>query len=140
MHKRGSNLPNKNSVVLFDGFCNLCNGSVQFILKRDRKEHFRYASLSWPIAEEIIKGFPDLGKVDSILLYQDGELFIKSSAILRIASHFGGLWPMMKVFLIVPPFIRDAVYDWIARNRYKWFGKKPTCMIPEKRVDHLFLR
>ncbi|MEM9050601.1 MAG: DCC1-like thiol-disulfide oxidoreductase family protein [Bacteroidota bacterium] len=140
MHKSGSHLPNENGVVLFDGYCNLCNGAVQFILKRDRKEHFRFASLSWPITQEIMQQFPEVSEVDSILLYEDQKLLIKSSAALRIAGHLGGLWPLLKVFLIVPPFIRDAVYDWIARNRYKWFGKKPTCMIPEKRVDHLFLK
>lgn len=139
MQKGLPNFPEGKSLILFDGYCNLCNGSVQFVIKRDPKEHFRFSSLSWPPAQTLLEKYPEFGNVDSILLFEGDELFQKSTAALKIAGRLGGLWPLMKVFFIVPQFIRDAVYDFIARNRYRWFGRKDTCMIPEKKVGHLFL-
>ncbi len=132
-------IPKEKTLVLFDGYCNLCNGAVQFILKRDKKEQFYFASLSWPIAGKLLGDFPKYKDVDSILVYRKGKVFDKSSAALKIAAHLGALWPLMGLFWIVPKFIRDAVYDFIARNRYKWFGKKDTCMMPEKDVSYRFL-
>jgi predicted DCC family thiol-disulfide oxidoreductase YuxK len=87
----------------------------------------------------LLRENPKYADVDSILLYENGKIYAKSSAALRIAGKLRGAWPAFKLFLILPAFIRDAVYDWIARNRYRWFGKKETCMMPEKKVDHLFL-
>jgi predicted DCC family thiol-disulfide oxidoreductase YuxK len=139
MQKGSSELPEGKGLILFDGYCNLCNGSVQFIIKRDPGEYFRFSSLSWPPAAKVLQENPSFQQVDSILLYEDGELYEKSTAALKIAGRLSGLWPILKVFLIVPRFIRDAVYDFIARKRYRWFGKRDTCMMPDKRVDHLFL-
>lgn len=132
-------IPEGKFLVLFDGYCNLCNGAVQFIMKRDKKEQFYFASLSWPIAKNVLADFPEFSEVDSILVYKDGKLYDQSSAALKIAAKLGALWPLMGVFWIVPKFIRDGVYAFIARNRYKWFGKKDTCMIPERDVSYRFL-
>lgn len=132
-------IPEGKTLVLFDGFCNLCNAAVGFILKRDKKETFYFASLSWPIADEIRDDFPKFEGVDSILVYQKGKIFDQSSAALKITAGLGGLWPLMGVFWIIPKFIRDVVYRFIARNRYKWFGKKDACMIPEKDVSYRFV-
>ncbi len=132
-------IPEGKTLVLFDGYCNLCNGAVQFILKRDKKERFYFASLSWPIADEVLANFPKLQNVDSILVYRDGKIYDQSSAALKIAAGLGALWPLMGVFWIIPKFIRDVVYAFIARNRYKWFGKKDTCMMPDKDVSYRFL-
>ncbi len=139
MQKGLLEVPKGKGLILFDGYCNLCNGAVQFVIKRDPKEHFRFSSLSWPPAQSLLKKYPEFGEVDSILLFEDGELYQKSTAALKIAGRLSGLWPLMKVFFIVPRFLRDLVYDFIARNRYRWFGKKDTCMMPEKKVDHLFI-
>jgi predicted DCC family thiol-disulfide oxidoreductase YuxK len=139
MQKGLSEVPKGKGLILFDGYCNLCNGAVQFIIKRDPKEHFRFSSLSWPPAQTLLEKHREFGEVDSILLFEDGELYQKSTAALKIAGRLSGLWPLMKVFFIVPRFLRDLVYDFIARNRYRWFGKKDTCMMPEKKVDHLFI-
>ncbi|MFT6996495.1 MAG: putative DCC family thiol-disulfide oxidoreductase YuxK [Cryomorphaceae bacterium] len=139
MQKGLPNLPEGKGLVLFDGYCNLCNGAVQFIIKRDPKEHFRFSSLSWPPAKSLLQKNPEFGEVDSILLFENGELFQKSTAALKIAGKLGGLWPVLKIFFVVPRFLRDPIYDFIARNRYKWFGKKDICMMPDKKVDHLFL-
>lgn len=125
---------------MFDGYCNLCNGAVQFILKRDKKEEFYFASLSWPIANAILADFPNLKDVDSILVYQNGKIYDHSSGALKLAAGMGGLWPMMGVFWIIPKFIRDAIYRYIAKNRYKWFGKKDACMIPDRDVSYRFVR
>ena len=131
--------PKENYIVLFDGTCNLCNSAVQFIIPRDKKEKFRYASLQWESAKKYISRFPQLVNEDSIILYHNNKVWTKSSAALRIAMQLKGFWPMLVAFLIVPKFIRDGIYKWIASNRYKWFGKKDQCMIPEKNIQHLFL-
>lgn len=132
-------LPDGKALVLFDGYCNLCNGAVQFILKRDKKNHFYFASLSWPVAEPILNTSEKLKDVDSILLWDGKNTFTKSSAALKISSRLGSLWPLMNVFWILPKWLRDPVYDFIARNRYKWFGKRDTCMLPSPEVSARFL-
>ncbi|NEN24339.1 DUF393 domain-containing protein [Cryomorpha ignava] len=135
-----SSIPEGKTLVLFDGYCNLCNGAVQFILKRDKKEEFYFASLSWPIADEILTEYPQYKNVDSILVYREGKVYDQSSGALKIAAGMGSLWPLMGVFWIIPKFIRDAVYRFIAKNRYRWFGKKDACMIPDKPVSHRFVK
>ncbi len=139
MNRRLQSIPEEKIIVLFDGYCNLCNGAVQFIIKRDPKETFLFAALSWPIGEEAKSTSPELTSVDSILVYRNGKLHAHSSAALIIAGKLNGLWPLCGVFYIVPRFIRDAVYRWVARNRYSWFGKKNTCMIPDRDLSYKFL-
>lgn len=129
------------SVVLFDGECNLCDGSVQFILKRDRRKQFRFAPLQSAAAvrlapEDAVTG-DDAPK--SIILVENGKIYRESSAALRIARQLDGLWSLLAVFLIVPPFIRNIVYRWIARNRYRWFGKKESCLFPTGELRERFL-
>lgn len=132
-------IPAGKTLLLFDGYCNLCNGAVQFILKRDKKKQFYFAGLSWPAGEEIIRLFPKFKDADSILVFENGKIFDQSSAALKIAGRLGGLWPLLGVFWIVPRFLRDAIYSFIARHRYKWFGKKESCMIPDADVKGRFL-
>lgn len=133
-------IPAGKTLLLFDGYCNLCNGAVQFILKRDKKKQFFFAGLSWPAGVEIIRRFPKFKDADSILVFENGKVFDQSSAALKVAGRLGGLWPLMGIFWIVPRFLRDAVYSFIARNRYKWFGKSESCMIPDSDVKGRFLR
>jgi len=132
-------LPEGKDLVLFDGYCNLCNDSVRFIIKRDPKERFRFSGLSWKPARELLDDPAKHTDSDSILLYRGGKLYEKSTAALKIATRLKGLWPVFGVFLVLPRFLRDAVYDFVARHRYRWFGKRETCMMPDKKVDHLFL-
>lgn len=126
-------LPTGKYLVLFDGYCNLCTGSVRFILKRERGAEFYFASLDSEAAREVLAdrngsdGKPpsdDSIPGESLLLYRDGKVYDRSSAALRIAGKLRGLWPAAMVFLVVPKFLRDAVYKWVARNRYDWFGKR----------------
>lgn len=131
--------PKDKGLILFDGVCNLCNTSVQKVLKNDKKGHFYFASLTWPIAEQVRRGFPKMGETDSILLYQNERLYNQSTAALKIAAKMDGLWPLMGVFWIVPKPVRDVVYQWVARNRYKWFGKKDYCMMPSPETAGRFV-
>lgn len=123
-------------IVLFDGVCNLCNGAVQFIIARDKHQDFRFASLQSTFGQQYQE---QVGEVDSILLVEEGQVYQKSTAALRIARKLNGLWPMLFVFIIIPPFLRDFIYDIIARNRYRWFGKKESCWLPTPDLKALFL-
>lgn len=118
-------------IILFDGVCNLCNSSVQFVIKRDKKEQFLFASLQSDYAKENLpKELSSNSALQSIVLKEKDTIKTKSSAALAIAKRLSGLWSMLYIFIIVPKFLRDWVYDIIAKNRYKWFGKKDQCMIP----------
>jgi predicted DCC family thiol-disulfide oxidoreductase YuxK len=139
MNQRLQSIPEGKILVLFDGYCNLCNGAVQFIIRRDPKEKFLFAALSWTIGEEAKNTNPGFSAADSIMVYRNGKLYAHSSAALIIAGQLKGLWPLCGVFWIVPGIIRDAVYKWVARNRYRWFGKKDTCMIPDRDLSYRFL-
>jgi len=128
-------------IILFDGVCNLCNGAVQFIIKRDRKDIFRYAALQSETGKKLIaeRGI-DTSKIDSIILIEPGvAYFTKSDAALYIGRNFGGLWKALVVFTWLPKSFRDFVYDIIAKNRYKWFGRKDACMIPTPELQAKFL-
>ena len=125
---------------MFDGVCNLCNGAVTFTIKRDKKNVFRFAALQSEIGQQLISKFNiDTSKVDSIILIDDEKQYEKSSAALHIAKQLSGAYPLLFGFMIVPKFIRNAVYDYIAKNRYNWFGKKEICMIPTAELKAKFL-
>jgi predicted DCC family thiol-disulfide oxidoreductase YuxK len=133
-------MENDKSLILFDGVCNLCDSSVQFILLRDKKDRFRFASLQSDYGQNILKqhNLPT-EKFNSLALIENGKLFQRSTGALRIARRLKGAWPMLFAFIIVPPFIRNFVYDFIARNRYRWFGKKESCMMPRPEWKQKFL-
>lgn len=127
-------------IILFDGVCNLCNGSVVFMIKRDKKDVLRYAALQTEVGQKLVDQYNiDTKKIDSIILIENNTYFYKSTAALKIARHLNGAYPLLTVFLILPAFMRDWVYDIIARNRYKWFGKKESCMIPTPELKSKFL-
>jgi len=129
-----------HKIILFDGVCNLCNGAVTFIIKRDKKDVFKFAALQSEIGQELISKFNiDTEKVDSIILIDGEKYYSKSSAALRISKDLSGAYPLLFGFMVVPKFIRNSVYDYIAKNRYKWFGKKESCMIPTSELKAKFL-
>ena len=134
-------LPENKKLILFDGVCNLCNSSIQYVLKYDKKDIFMFAPLQGSVAQQIIQQYQiDTDKTDSILLYSpDNGVVYKSTAALKVASHLGFPRNVLSVFLIVPAFIRNWVYDYIARNRYRWYGKKDECMIPTPELKSKFL-
>lgn len=130
----------EHSLVLFDGFCNLCNASVQAIIKRDQAGIHHFASLESSVAKQILGNFPDVPQdIDSIVLICDQEIFYKSDAVLQIAKSLGGMTRFLYPLRRIPKPIRDRVYDWVARNRYDWFGKQETCMIPAVAIRSRFL-
>ncbi len=127
-------------IILFDGVCNLCNSAITFIIKRDKKDAFRFASLQSDLGSELLKKFHiDPVNTDSIVLISDRKAYIKSSAALHIAHDLNGAYSLLTGFLILPKFLRNGVYDFIARNRYRWFGKKESCMIPDPELKSKFL-
>jgi predicted DCC family thiol-disulfide oxidoreductase YuxK len=126
-------------IVLFDGVCNLCSGWVQLIIRNDTKDIFRFATLQSETGKKLLAN-SNLSEIpESVLVMENGKYYFHSSAALRISIHLKGLWKLMVVFYIFPPFIRDAIYNLIARNRYRWFGKKETCMAPDDNIKAKFL-
>jgi predicted DCC family thiol-disulfide oxidoreductase YuxK len=133
-------MEDNKSLLLFDGVCNLCNSSVQFILLRDKKDRFRFASLQSDYGQNLLRehNLPT-ESFNSLVLVENGKIYQKSTAALRIARKLKGLWPLLFAFIIIPPFIRNFVYDIIAKNRYRWFGKKEECMLPRPEWKQKFL-
>ncbi len=134
-------IPKNKQLLLFDGVCNFCNSSVLKVIKHDTNNVFLFASLQSEIGQQVVNHFSiDTTKVDSIILVSsDNEFHIKSTAGLKVISQFGGLWKLLLIFWIVPTPVRDAVYNYIAKNRYKWFGKKESCMIPSPEIKAKFI-
>lgn len=130
----------KNPVIFFDGVCNLCNGSVQFIIRNDKKGYFHFASLQSEEAEKILsKHDIKASESNTILLLKDGQILTKSDAALEIARDLDGGWKTLKVLKILPRSLRNWVYDLLARNRYTWFGRQDQCMIPDPSLTGRFL-
>lgn len=127
-------------IILFDGVCNLCNASVQYVIKHDSQHIFRFASLQSSFAQKILsKHNLPLNDYNSFILYSDNKIYTRSKAALIIAKKLKGVVKMLYAFIIVPKFIRDGVYNIIAKNRYKWFGKKNECWLPTPELKNLFL-
>lgn len=134
-------LPNDKKIILFDGVCNLCNSSVQYVIQRDKKDEFRFVALQSELGQKIIKhiGIAN-SNIDSIVLYLPGiAYYYKSSAVIEIAKSLQGFFNYGMLFRFLPNALRDVVYDYIARNRYKWYGKKESCMIPTPELKAKFL-
>jgi predicted DCC family thiol-disulfide oxidoreductase YuxK len=130
----------ENQVILFDGVCNFCNSSINFVIKHDKKGLFRFAPLQSATGNELLQRFNlSTTDFDSFVLIEGDKYYTKSTAALRVLKHLSFPYPLAAVFIIVPPFIRNAVYDFISRNRYKWFGKREVCMVPTKEVRGRFL-
>lgn len=128
------------AIILFDGVCRFCNSSVNFILRRDKQDRFRFAPLQSPEGKALLVEYGlDAEKMDSFVLIESNVAHQKSTAVLRTARKLGFPWSMAWVMMIVPKGWRDAGYNWLARNRYRWFGKKDQCMVPDEKVRKKFL-
>lgn len=128
------------TILLFDGYCNMCNSSVQFVLRHEKNSHLLFTSLQSEAGTELLKQYNiDPSKTDSFVLIENNKAYIKSSAALRTTKYLKGLYPILFGFIIVPPFIRNFVYDFIAKNRYKWYGKLDSCMMPDENLAKRFL-
>ena len=134
-------LPENKKIILFDGVCNLCETSVQFIIKHDPKDIFRFVSLQSDLGKKILDhiGIKN-SNLDSIILYEPGiAYYYKSTAALQIAKNLDGIWHYGTIFRIIPTGLRNYIYDFVAKNRYKWYGKKESCMIPTAELKSKFL-
>lgn len=132
-------IPLDKPILLFDGVCNLCNHSVQWTIRRDTKGLFLFTSLQSAAAAQLLERFDYDNNLDSVLLIQDEKLYAHSDVPLEVLWHLGGAWRIFYIFKIVPRPIRDFVYKWIAKNRYRWFGKKNACMIPTPDIQKRFI-
>ncbi|MCA6073821.1 thiol-disulfide oxidoreductase DCC family protein [Fulvivirga sedimenti] len=130
-------------IIFFDGVCNLCNGFVNFIIDRDTKGLFKFSSLQSDSARELLAPYPEIITGENpesvVLLTGDGRVLSESDAVLEIAGLMGGAWPTLKVFKVFPRGFRNAVYRWVARNRYRWFGKRDVCRLPTPELKERFI-
>ena len=127
-------------IVLFDGVCNLCNGAVKFAIKRDKKGVMRFASLQSELAGDLMRKYNiDENQLKTFIFIENDKAYTRSTAALKLAKNLGGLWPLFYIFIIIPKPIRDAVYAFISNNRYRWFGKQESCMIPTPEIRARFL-
>ncbi|MBU3743634.1 MAG: DUF393 domain-containing protein [Sediminibacterium sp.] len=117
-------------IILFDGVCNLCQFSVQFILKRDKQQQCYFIPLQSELAQSLIaESGSDIDSTRSMILIESGKWYFRSTAALRIARKLSGAWPLLYLLIVIPAFIRDWIYNWIANNRYRWWGKSESCWI-----------
>jgi predicted DCC family thiol-disulfide oxidoreductase YuxK len=129
-----------HNVILFDGVCNLCNAAVNFVIDYDNKNIFRFTSLQSDIGQQLLKANGlNTQEFNSFLLVQNDKILQKSTAALTVAIQLGGIWKLAAIFLIIPAFIRDMVYDYISKNRYRWFGKTESCRMPTPELKAKFL-
>ena len=135
------NLPPNKKIILFDGVCNLCDAAVQFVIQHDKKDVFRFVALQSELGQEILKHIRLISKkIDSIILYEPGvAYYYKSQAALEIAKSLGGFFHFGTFFRIIPTGISNQLYDYIAKNRYKWYGKKESCLLPTEELKSKFL-
>ena len=134
-------IPNDKQIILFDGVCNLCDSAVQMIIKHDTKDVFRFVALQSDLGQKIIQHLGiNTQKTDSIILYQPGFAYhYKSEAVLEIAKNLGGIFYFATLFSILPTSVNNYIYEYVAKNRYTWFGKKDACLIPSKEIQAKFL-
>ncbi len=126
-------------IILFDGVCNFCNQSVQFIIHNDPHEHFLFASLQSDTGQELLQQYNIPTSANSLILIEQDTYYTESTAVLKIARGLNGFLPLLFIFIIVPRPVRNLVYKFIAKNRYKWFGKRTTCKIPTTNEKKRFL-
>ncbi len=135
------NLPKNKKIILFDGVCNLCDRFVRYVIRHDKKDIFRFVALQSELGQEILKHIGiDPKNIDSVVLYEPGSAyFYKSSAVIEIVKEFGGLFHLGVVFRVIPTALRNSIYDYVAANRYSWYGKKDSCMMPTPELKAKFL-
>jgi len=131
---------NVQPIILFDGVCNFCNAAVNFVIKRDKQGVLKFAALQSNAGVQLLQQY-NLPTTDmkSFVFIENGIAHTQSTAVLKVCKYLGWAWPLCYVFILVPKFVRDGLYSWIAKNRYKWFGQKNACMIPTPEVKSRFL-
>lgn len=135
-----NNIPEDHPILLFDGVCNLCNGAVQWVIRHDADARFRFAPLQSEIGRRLLEraGLPG-EELSTVVLYDEGRIFTRSDVPLQVFERLGLPWSLLTPLGLAPRRLRDAVYDWVARNRYRWFGHRESCMIPTPELKSRFL-
>jgi predicted DCC family thiol-disulfide oxidoreductase YuxK len=135
------NLPEDKKIIIFDGVCNLCNSSINYVIDNDNDDHFRFVTLQSDLGLVIQDKLNiDKKSLDSIILYiPNDRYYVRSTAALKIMNDFSGIWKLTQIFYAIPLFIRDYIYNTVAKNRYNWFGKKENCRIPTPKLKKKFL-
>lgn len=128
-----------DAIILYDGECNLCNSSVQFIIKHDSAAYFHFTSLQGLEGKKILNHYQQQNDGSSMILIEKGKIYRKSTAALRICRNLNGFWKLAHFFIVIPAPIRNLFYNFIAKHRYKWFGKKQSCMLPSPEIQKRFL-
>ncbi|MCF6129534.1 thiol-disulfide oxidoreductase DCC family protein [Flavobacterium sp. AS60] len=135
-----SELPKDKKIILFDGVCNLCDSSVQFVIKHDKKDIFRFIPLQSELGQKMINHIGiSASAIDSTILYENDNAYYKAQAAFRILKDLNSPYRFLLIFSILPNSVSNFIYDYIAKNRYKWFGKKVSCMIPTPELKSKFL-
>lgn len=128
------------SIILFDGVCNLCNGFVNFVIPRDRQAKFRFGSLQSSAGQELLKAHSYKSEsMTTVILLENNQLYTESTAVLKILRKLGGAWSLFYIFMVVPKFIRDFMYNLVSRHRYRLFGKREYCRIPTPELKNRFI-
>ena len=131
---------NPSPIILFDGVCNFCNGAVNFIIRQDKRRHMRFAALQSTAGQALLRQYHlPLHDFETFILIDKDKAYQKSTAALKVARYLPWYWQWLQIFRVVPRFIRDAVYNYIATHRYHWFGKQTACMLPSPEVKERFL-
>lgn len=130
----------EKSVILFDGLCNYCSGIIRFIARHDKKDYYLFSATQKEAGKQLLKkhSLENIAS-ESVILIDKDKIYIKSTAVLRVYRHLSGLIPVLYALIIVPRFVRDIIYDFIAVRRYKWFGKRISCMVPDEQLKKKFL-
>lgn len=128
------------SIIFFDGVCNLCNASIDFVIQRDKNDQFLVGALQEELSKKVLSEF-DVHQdyLDSLVLLEKGKIYYRSTAALKITKNLSGVWPVLYPLIFLPAFLRDSIYNWIGSNRYRWFGKKSTCRLPTVEEKAKFL-
>lgn len=130
----------KEPVILFDGVCNFCNSTVNMVIRNDKKALIKFAAMQTDIGRQLLQQYQlPVDDLKSFVFLENGKAYKKSTGALKVCRYLRGLWPLLYTFIIIPPFIRNALYDFIAKRRYKWFGVREQCMIPTPEVRARFL-
>ena len=128
------------SLILFDGVCNLCNGFVQFVIRQDPQAKFRFASLQSETGQKVLRELNVSGKeLKTVILRKRGRIYTHSDVALEVAKELGGIWSLLYIGKILPKALRDKIYDWVAANRYRWFGKQESCWLPSPELQDRFV-
>ena len=129
-----------DNLILFDGVCNLCSALVQFVIRHDRAANFRFTAIQSQVGKEIFQSHGlDPADLWTFVFISDGRMFLRSDAAIEVVSRFGSAWKVFRIFRFVPRMVRDWIYSIVARNRYRWFGRKEVCMIPTPEMKERFL-